>query len=284
MKLSILEHLRKFGIHPNKQLGQNFLLDSNLCEKIVRYSCVLSDANAIVVEIGPGPGGLTRAILDTTNFNVISIEKDGTMSPLLAEIGEYYKPRIQFRFEDALKVSMRSLAEEYIDKNLHIIANLPYNVATPLILQWLEEIESIHSITVMVQKEVAARIDAETGSSDYGRLSVICQLVCMIDRCFDISPQAFFPPPKVWSTVINMRPLSEKHSSEILNVVSKITFHAFNQRRKMIRSSLRDFPQALEAAEQLNIAITARAENLSPQDYLKMAKIIVDSQKIRNVH
>ena len=252
-----------YQISAKKKLGQNFLFDLSLCEKIARGAGDISGKT--VLEIGPGPGGLTRAILGYKPAKLIVIEKDARCSALIEDIKSLH-PELELIHGDALEVKLKDLAQR-----VTIIANLPYNIGTELVFRWLDEIELVESITVMLQKEVVDRIVAKPGSKTYGKLSVMCQLICNTEKLFDVSREAFYPPPKVTSSVVHFVPKKDIPSREIIEKVRQITHLAFTARRKMIKSALQKLPPNIdELLQAASISPTLRAENLSVEDYLRL--------------
>ena len=266
---SIAKHASKYGIYPLKRYGQNFLFDFSLCEKIVRASHLRVGAN--VLEIGPGTAGLTRAILALSPKSLTVIEADRRCISLLEEIKNIY-PNLHIINGDALNFALYDLYSDKVD----IISNLPYQIGTELLIKWLKSIVNVNSITIMLQREVVDRICAEPGNKTYGRLSILCQLICNVQKCFDVAPKAFYPPPKVYSSVVRLLPLEIVPEISIINKVEFITRVAFSERRKMIRSSLKSLDKHIEEILYLmNIDPTIRAENLTPMDYLVLAKKLV---------
>lgn len=255
----------------SKGLGQNFLLDPNLIRRIVSVAGPLEGFD--VLEVGPGPGGLTRAILEKNPETLFAIEKDPDCVKALCELVQVSKRKLHVLEKDAQKLKPQSLTTH----PLKIIANLPYNVGTNLLLFWLKDLSSIASLTLMFQKEVALRITAEPSCNDYGRLSVICQYLCSTERAFDLPPHVFKPAPKVFSSVVHFipKPLPPSDLS-LIPFVEKVTAAAFGQRRKMIRSSLKTvFGERLkEVLESLNLAETERPENLTLDQYVGLAKVL----------
>ena len=214
---SIAKLAAKHGIVPLKKLGQNFIFDETLCDKIVKASG-LQDGN-IALEIGPGPAGLTRSILKASSGKLTVIEMDARCIPLLEEIKTVY-PNLIIKQADALKVS---LSEIVTDEKITIISNLPYNIGSVLLTSWLLQSEKINSMTLMLQKEVVDRIIAKAGTKSYGRLSVICQIVCKITKCFDVSPKAFYPEPKIWSSVVRLEPKENTPNLQLLTKIARTT-------------------------------------------------------------
>lgn len=262
---SIAAHAKSHGITPQKKLGQNFIFDASLCDKIVRT--ISSIKGRTVLEVGPGPGGLTRAILAAEPAKLIVIEKDPRCLELLQDIQKSY-PNLEIIQGDALKIKLPDIIEE---GKLHIISNLPYNIGTELVFRWLEYPEAIESMTLMLQKEVVDRICSKHASKSYGKLSVMCQTVTHTKKEFDVSPAAFYPPPKVHSAIVTLIPKEPYLDKKIVEKVRAITHDAFTARRKMLRTSLKSVPDEVFAT--LGIAQTARAEDLSPEDYLNIASM-----------
>ena len=263
------EVIEAHGLAANKALGQNFLFDLNLTRRIARSAGPLEGYT--VIEVGPGPGGLTRALLAEGAAQVIAIERDRRALPALAEIAAHYPGRLQVIEGDALAIDMHQFANEKIK----IVANLPYNVATPLLIGWLSQKPwppSYESLTLMFQKEVAERIVAQVGSDAYGRLSIISQWRCTAKKLFDVNRSAFTPPPKVTSSIVQLvpRPVCEPPCTQ--EALERVTAAGFGQRRKMLRQSLKSvFAKPEEVLEPLGLAPTARAEELSVADFARLA-------------
>ena len=268
------ETVEAHGLLAKKSLGQNFLLDMNITDKIIRSSLALQGSKdfskANVYEIGPGPGGLTRAILKASPHLLTVIEMDARCIEIMNEIKAVVGKQLEIIEGDALKFDFT----KNTDFQKHIVSNLPYNISVPLLIGWLKNISHFSSLTLMFQKEVAERIMAEPNTKSYGRISVLAQLVCNIDKLFDLNPNCFVPAPKIWSSVLLFRPKSEIIAPETLKKVEKITEMAFGQRRKMIRQSLKSIPNFEKICDELNIENTLRAENLTPEQYLLLAEAI----------
>ena len=263
------EVIAKYDLAARRALGQNFLLDLNLTGKIARAAGDLTAGTTI--EIGPGPGGLTRALLSHGARAVIAIERDARCLGALAEISAVYPGKLTVIEGDALAVDCAKLGSA----PRRIVANLPYNIATPLIIKWLQQGAAFASLTVMVQKEVADRLIATPRSKDYGRLSIVAQFLAKPRRLFDLPPRAFVPPPKVTSTVIELLPLPEPAFPARLADLERVTQAAFGQRRKMLRQSLRSLggdTEALMAAAE--ITPTARAEELTVAQFAALARTL----------
>ncbi len=261
--------IRKHGLSAQKSLGQNFLLDLNLTGRIARASGPLEDVT--VIEVGPGPGGLTRALLALGAKRVIAIERDRRCMDALAEVAAHYPGRLEVIEGDALKVDVRPLIGE---GEARVVANLPYNIATVLLVGWLSTDPWppwFSSLTLMFQKEVAERIVAEPGSKAYGRLAVLAGWRTKGRIAFDVAPSAFVPPPKVTSSVIHLVPRPEPLPCA-LSALEKVTEAAFGQRRKMLRQSLKTLgvdAQALLAAA--GVEETARAEEIDVAGFVRLA-------------
>ncbi len=254
------------NLRAEKSLGQNFLLDQNITDKIVRQAGDLSGKS--VIEIGPGPGGLTRSLLRTDARKVIAVEFDERAVAALQDLKEVAGERLEIVHGDALKTNLLDLC----DGPRVIAANLPYNIATPLLLGWLKQIRAddgaYEQMILMFQKEVAERIVGQVGTKAYGRLSVISQWICETKKLFDLPPSAFTPPPKVKSAIVRFVPKVLPEDAPEFGAVEAVTQAAFGQRRKMIRSSLKDYAENLK---KLGLDSQKRAENLSPADFIKLA-------------
>ncbi len=264
--------IQRHGLDAKKALGQNFLLDLNLTQKIARSAGPLEDAT--VIEVGPGPGGLTRAILSLGAKKLIAIERDSRCLPALAEIGDHYAGRLEVIEGDALKTNFAELVPEGPVK---IIANLPYNVGTQLLLNWLLPENGQwppfwESLTLMFQKEVGLRIVADEEDDHYGRLGVLAGWRTDARMVFDVPPQAFTPPPKVTSTVVHLTPRSNPLPCDVARL-ERVTHAAFGQRRKMLRQSLK--PVGGEALlTKAGIDPQRRAETLSVEEFVRLANCL----------
>lgn len=264
--LSIASHAKSYNLVPDKKLGQNFIFDESLCDKIVRESGMKE--GDIVLEVGPGPAGLTRSILKKNPSRLIAIEKDKRCLDLLSDIQVHY-PNLEVLSEDALRVKLSDIS----DQKIKIIANLPYNVGTELVFRWLDEVQLIDSITIMLQKEVVDRIASPPGSKKYGKLSIMCQLICNCEKLFDVNPEAFHPPPKVTSSIVHLKPKQDIPSIDVIGNVRKITHMAFNARRKMLRSALKNLHPNIESLlTESEISPELRPEDLSLDDYIRLAR------------
>jgi len=266
------EIIRRHGLSARKSLGQNFLLDLNLTARIARAADRL--AGVTVVEVGPGPGGLTRALLAAGAERVIGIERDDRAVAALRELAAHYPGRLDVVEADALGFDPRPYLE---GGPARIIANLPYNIATALLISWLS-IEPwppwYDSLLLMFQREVAERIVAGPGGSSYGRLSVLCNWRCESKRLFDIAPSAFVPPPKVTSSLVRLTPRS--HPLPVaLTSMERVTAAAFGQRRKMLRQSLKTLvPDPLPLLAVAGLDPAARAQDIPVEGFVALARAL----------
>lgn len=264
------EVIARHGLGALKALGQNFLLDLNLTRRIARAAGPLEGYE--VVEIGPGPGGLTRALLAEGATRVIAIERDRRCLPALAEIAAAYPGRLTVVEGDALETDMAAL----VGGPARIVANLPYNIATPLLVRWLQTEPWppwFASLTLMFQKEVAERIVAPPGGKAYGRLAVLAQWRTRARMLFDINRSAFTPPPAVTSTVVELIPCAEPLEPAEPRALERVVAAAFGQRRKMLRSSLKSLvAEPLHIIEMAGVNPTQRAEELSVAEFCALAR------------
>jgi 16S rRNA (adenine1518-N6/adenine1519-N6)-dimethyltransferase len=262
------EVIARHGLSASKSLGQNFILDRQLLARIAAIPGDLQGQR--VYEVGPGPGGLTRALLDA-GAAVVAVERDRRCIPALAELEQEFAGKLQVVEADALAVDDRELA----GAGAHVVANLPYNIGTALLLKWLGGPWPPwwQSLTLMFQREVAERIVARPGSDAYGRLSVASQWRTHPRIAMTLNRSAFVPPPKVTSSVIHIVPGKQPEGVDP-GVIEKLTEAAFGQRRKMIRSSLKLLPGALEAAERLGIDTRRRAETLAVPEWISLARAL----------
>ncbi len=257
--------IQRFGLDAKRRLGQHFLLDANLTGRIVRTAGPLAGVN--VIEVGPGPGGLTRSLLASNAATVIAIEKDPRCVAALQELATVFPDRLTIVEADALEIDCRTLAPP----PRAIIANLPYNVGTPLLLNWLREAGDYAGFTLMFQKEVAARLTALPGTADYGRLSIITRWRTEPHYQFTIDPRAFTPPPRVTSAVVTLVPRATPLAPATWEALERVTAAAFGQRRKMLRSSLRAL--GIDPSEAA-IDPTRRAEELSVEEFCALARLL----------
>ncbi len=264
------EVIAQHGLNAKKSLGQNFLLDLNLTSKIARRAGDLSACD--VLEIGPGPGGLTRALLMEGARKVVAIERDARCLPALAEVAEAYPDRLQVIEGDALEINPL----DHLQAPVRVVANLPYNVGTELLVRWLTPPDwppFWQSLTLMFQKEVAQRIVAQPGSKAYGRLSVLAQWRCEARLAFELPPQAFTPPPKVTSAVVHLERLETPRYPANARDLSRTVALAFGQRRKMLRASLKSLGK--DVADKITAAgidPTSRAEQLTIKEFCALSR------------
>lgn len=269
----ISEMMRGAGVEPKKALGQNFLFDLNLTGKIARS--VPDIEQSTVIEVGPGPGGLTRALLTAGAKRVIAIEKDITTEPILSKIADASDGRLELIFDDALKVFAKP-GDDLRGMQAAICSNLPYNVGTELLIQWLHYVSDknapidITSMTLMFQREVAERIVAGVGDKQYGRLAVLTSLVADAKILFNVPNTAFFPAPKVQSAIVQVVPNADKIKAlQGLDKIEKLTAKLFGQRRKMIRGIMKDVDWTA-----FGLTGTERAEELSPTKFAELASAL----------
>ena len=263
------ETLARYELNAKKNLGQNFLLDLNLTARIARCAGDLTGVN--VIEIGPGPGGLTRALVQTATPHVYAIERDDRCVNALQELVTAANGRLTIIPDDALQVDYEALCPA----PRALTANLPYNIATVLLLGWLEKASSFKSMTLMFQKEVAERIVAKPRTKDYGRLSVMTQWLCDAEKMFDIPPSAFTPPPKVTSSVVHIVPKQTRTDAVQMKTMERLTAAAFGQRRKMLRQSLKSLgTDETKLLEMAGIEGTARAEEIDIAGFVRMAEAL----------
>jgi len=266
---SLRQVIEKHGINAKKSLGQNFLLDLNLTGRIARAAGDLSQCT--VVEVGPGPGGLTRALLMEGARKIIAVERDERCLEALSQIAHHYPGRLEIMAGDALEIDYENLTGD----PFKIVANLPYNIATPLLTGWLSQDPwppNWLSLTLMFQREVAERIVAETGDKAYGRLGVLCGWRAHREKMFDVSPKAFVPPPKVTSSIVHLEPKA-KPLECALTKLETVTRHAFGQRRKMLRASLKSIG-GTQLLERAGIEETKRAEEVNVAGFVALANML----------
>jgi 16S rRNA (adenine1518-N6/adenine1519-N6)-dimethyltransferase len=262
------EVIARHGLSASKSLGQNFILDRQLLGRVAAVPGNLNGER--VYEVGPGPGGLTRALLDA-GASVVAVERDRRCIPALAELQQEYGGRLEVVEADALKIDEAAA----VGTGAHVVANLPYNIGTALLLKWLGGTWPPwwRSLTLMFQKEVAERIVAQPGSDSYGRLSVAAQWRARPRIAMTISRSAFVPPPKVTSAVAHIVP-GDQPGGVSPRILERLTEAAFGQRRKMLRSSLKQMRGAVDAAESLGIDLQRRAETLSVEEWVKLARTL----------
>lgn len=261
---TLRDELQAHGLWANKGLGQHFLLDLNITRRIARVAGEI--AGKPVIEVGPGPGGLTRALLEAGADPLIVIEKDTRFVPLLEPLIDWSGGRLRIVQGDALEVNQETLAD---GRRAAIVSNLPYNVGTPLLVNWLKAGPWRGDMTLMFQKEVAQRIVAKPGSDAYGRLAVLAQARCNARLQFIVPSRAFTPPPKIASAIVHLTDLADPYPH--LDALERITAAAFGQRRKMLRSALRSLtPEAESLLLAVGIKPTARAEEIDQASFRRL--------------
>jgi len=261
---TLRDELEAYGLWANKGLGQHFLLDLNITRRIARVAGDL--AGKPVIEVGPGPGGLTRALLEA-GAHVIAIEKDARFLPLLEPLIEWSGGRLRVQLGDALEADEAALLD---GAQASVISNLPYNVGTPLLVKWLKAGAWRGDMTLMFQKEVAQRIVAKPGSDAYGRLAVLAQARCEARLEFTVPARAFTPPPKIASAIVRLTDRADPYPH--LDALERVTAAAFGQRRKMLRAALRALtPEAETLLRAADIVPTARAEEIDQAGFRRLA-------------
>lgn len=262
------ETIAAYGLDARKRLGQHFLLDLNLTRRIAR--AVPNLDRGTTIEVGPGPGGLTRALLLEGAGNVVAVEVDERAIAALGELQQAAAGRLKVVNADALATDISRLGPA----PRRIVANLPYNISTALLVRWLHAANDLTEMVLMFQKEVVDRLAASPRTKDYGRLSVLTQHVCIVQRLFDIAPTAFVPPPKVMSSVVRLTPKPPAERLADLRPLETVTAAAFGQRRKMLRGSLSGLlSDPVASLGSLGIAPTARAEELTVADFVRLATL-----------
>ena len=264
------KNLEQAGIRPSKKLGQNFIFDKNILNKIT--ALINPDACDLVIEIGPGLGGLSEALLNNNVKKILLVEKDRQFTQLLNALKSKYPDQIDIIFEDAINFNFD--IENY--KNITIISNLPYNAATKILTTLINahySTNKLKNMVLMFQKEVAQRITANYSNKHYGRLSIISQYLYQCNVEFDLNPAVFYPKPMVDSSIVTFKSLERKYGPDI-KILESITRAAFSQRRKKIRTSLKDIISEADLAERLNINADLRAEQLSVNEYLKISEYL----------
>ena len=264
------EVIRDHDLRADKRLGQHFLLDTNLLQRIVGLAGDLSGRT--VLEVGPGPGGLTRALLQGGAGQVVAIERDPRCIEALAELVAVSDGRLRLIETDALSVDPASIVG---GEKLKIVANLPYNVGTTLLIRWLDRLTAIESMTLMFQREVAERLTAAPGSKSYGRLSVLVQWLCSAERLINLPAKAFVPPPKVASSIIGLTPRPKPLAPAGKATLERVLAAAFGQRRKMLRTSLKALlPDPIPILAAAGIADSARAEEIDVEGFCRLARAV----------
>lgn len=266
---SLKDVIAEHDLAADKSLGQNFILDQNITDKIVRFAPDLETSH--VVEIGPGPGGLTRSILKQNPISLVAVEFDERAVKALQSLKRAADGKLNIVQMDAKEFDYFA----HVKTPRQVIANLPYNIATHLLLGWLkmisEDYKAFDALTLMFQEEVADRITASVDTKAYGRISVITQWLCHVEKVYRLPPSAFTPAPKVHSAIVQLKPKKNLIAGPSFSMVETLTALAFGQRRKMIRSSLKTYRDFFAAA---HLDETLRAENLAPEDFIRLADVI----------
>jgi len=263
---SLSDTIARHGLNARKALGQHFLLDPAICARIAALAGDLTGRH--VLEVGPGPGGLTRALLETAAASVLAVELDARAVIALQELVAAYPARLRVLEADALGVDPAAA----LPAPRRIIANLPYNVASPLLVRWLRSAAALEGMTLMFQLEVAERITAAPATSAYGRLAVLAQWRCRCDLLLRLPPGAFSPPPKVWSAVVGFTPHAEDPPPALFATMEKLTAAAFGQRRKMLRGALKTLGNAEALLDEAGIAGDRRGETLTVAEFDRLAR------------
>jgi len=268
---SISQTIKEYNLFAKKKLSQNFILDLNLTNKIINLSDRVKYNS--IIEIGPGPGSLTRSLLLNGAKKVIAIEKDKRFIDVLQILKIASHNKLIIENEDALNINLKDIINKYNIINAEIIANLPYSIATKLLLKWIPFPNKINQMTLMFQKEVAERITAKPGSKKYGRLSILIGLMAEAKIIMHIPSSAFKPQPKVDSAIVQIKPKIKKIRFN-KDILEEITKNLFNQRRKQIKSTLINFGDPLKICSLLNISPTLRPEQITLEQYENMAILI----------
>ena len=266
---TLRDTVARHGLDARKSLGQHFLLDEALCVRIAALAGDLTGRH--VLEVGPGPGGLTRALRATPAARVLAVELDRRAVAALAELAAAHPGRLDVAEADALTVDPAAA----LSAPRRIIANLPYNVATPLLVRWLRGAAAVEGMTLMFQQEVAERICAAPDTEAYGRLGVLAQWRCRASFLLRLPPGAFSPPPKVWSAVVGLVPHPEDPGPELFAAMERLTAAAFGQRRKMLRGSLKPLGGAEALLDAAAISGERRAETLSVAEFDRLARVLL---------
>ncbi len=267
--LSTSEIIKKYSLNAKKSLGQNFILDKNFTDKIVKSAGNLNEFE--VLEVGPGPGSLTRSILDAGAKKLIAVERDERCLEALTELKNFYGERFKTISDDALKIDETALFPK--GKKFKIIANLPYNIGTVLLFKWLKIAPQISSMHLMLQKEVVERIIAKPNENHYGRLAVMINFLCETKMIFTVNRNVFTPPPKVTSAIVEIIPREKPLFDVEFSKLEKVVAAAFNQRRKMLKSSLKTlFKDPELVLKRIEINPELRPENLTIKEFCKITK------------
>ena len=265
---SLRDTVARHGLDARKALGQHFLFDTALCTRIAGLAGDLAGKH--VIEVGPGPGGLTRALLASPAAEVVAVELDRRVVPVLEELQAAFPGRLRIVQGDAVRMDPETLAPA----PRRIVSNLPYNVGSVLLVGWLRRAAALEGMTLMFQQEVAERITAAPDTEAYGRLGVLAQWRCRCDLLMSLPPGAFSPPPKVWSAVVGFTPKPDDPAPPLFAAMERLTAAAFGQRRKMLRGALKSLGDAEALLEAAGIEGTRRAETLTVAEFDRMARIL----------
>ncbi len=272
----ISDYIEKFQLNALKSLGQNFILNLNITDKIAKS--IPDIENSTIIEIGSGPAGLTRALLHNNAKKVIAIEYDKRAIEILKELQQIYKEKLIIINDDALKIDFQKIKQDFSPKNsMKICANLPYNISIPLTIKWLYNSDIIDNMTLMYQLEVGNRITAKPETKEYGRISIMCQLNYNTKILFKVPNTCFSPKPKVTSCIVSFNKLNNRPNIKELEQIENLVKISFSKRRKMLRSTLKEISNNKNITEILNIIKvkeTDRAENLTPTQFQKLSKLI----------
>jgi 16S rRNA (adenine1518-N6/adenine1519-N6)-dimethyltransferase len=274
---STAQMIKKYQLDAKKSLGQNFIIDKNFTDKIVKNCGNIINRN--IIEIGAGPGSLTRSILDANPRKLIVIEKDNRAIAILREIQDYYGDKLEIIEHDATLIDINSI---FPNQRFSIIANLPYNIGTVLLFQWLRNLENIDSMHLMLQKEVCQRIAAKVNENNYSRLSIIANWLCNTRIVFEVPPHIFTPPPKVYSAIIELIPKRKLLDCADFDILEDVIAKIFNYRRKMIKSALKQiFSNIIDNSvnlekilEEIGINGNLRAENITIEQFIRIANFV----------
>jgi 16S rRNA (adenine1518-N6/adenine1519-N6)-dimethyltransferase len=265
---SVRDVVYALKLKPDKKLGQNFLFDSGITDQIVIASGDLEGRT--VLEIGPGPGALTRSLLASKAKKVVAVEADQRCLKALEQLRDLSDGRLEILMQDAMRLDYSKLASD----KLFVIANLPYNIGTTLLFDWLDQVHYFSGFMLMLQKEVVDRICAKPSTNHYGKLSILAQIKADVENVFDVDPEYFYPPPKVTSSIVRVMPFSSPKFKYDEVRLKSILIAAFGKRRKMIRTSLSGtFPNLEEISKSLDLDLNMRAEDLTPEQYCQLSML-----------
>ena len=270
--------IKEYNLSAKKKLSQNFILDLNITDKIIRACGDMQHID--IIEIGPGPGALTRSIIANGAKRIIAIEKDKRFIEALKSLKDISKDKLIIKNEDALNIEFKKIFIKYNISNAYIISNLPYSISTKLLLKWLPIPHEISKLTLMFQKEVAERIVAKPGTKKYGRLSVLTGLMTNAKIIMHIPAKSFKPKPKIDSSVVEFKPKNKKEFLFKIEILEEITKILFNKRRKQVKSSLKTFGDPILLCEKINIDPSCRAEQITLESFEKLAIEITNYRQL----